>query len=109
MKYMLLIHEPAEAVHDSEMFGKHEKFAESIGRRGQLVDGAALSDVSVATTVRFSDGEVLITDGPHAETKEHLGGYYIVNCADLDEALDIAALVPVVPDGCVEVRPVVER
>jgi hypothetical protein len=106
---MLLIYAAAEGSLDPEMLSKHQAFAESMGRRGKLVDGAELSDMSVATTVRSGQGEMLITDGPHAETKEHLGGYYVVDCADLDEAIEIAALVPVVAQGCVEVRPIVER
>jgi hypothetical protein len=106
---MLLIREPATETPDPDMLARHQAFAEEVGRRGKLVNGAELTDVSVATTVRVRDGELLITDGPYAETKEHLGGYYIVDCADLDEAIEIAALIPTRRDGSVEVRPIVER
>jgi hypothetical protein len=109
VKYMMLIYEGVESPPDPEMIPKHQAFAEKMGRRGKLIASGELSDISVATTVRRSGGEMLITDGPHAETKEHLGGYYIVECADLDEALDIASRLPLVPEGVVEVRPLVER
>lgn len=109
MKYMMLIYEGVDAPPDPEMIPKHQAFAEEMGRRGKLVAAGELSDVAIATTVRRRGEEVLITDGPHAETKEYIGGYYIVDCADLDEALEIAARLPLVPDGAVEVRPLVER
>ena len=109
MKYILLIYAPAEGEPDPEMLMKHQAFVENIGRRGLLIDGAELSDSSVTTTIRMRDNELLITDGPYAETKEHLGGFYIVECTDLDQVIDVARLAPVVKDGAVEVRPLVER
>jgi hypothetical protein len=109
VKYMMLIYEGVDAPRDPDMIPKHQAFAEEMGRRGKLVAAGELSDVAVATTVRRREGEMLITDGPHAETKEYLGGYYIVECADLDEALDIASRLPLVPGGAAEVRPLVER
>jgi hypothetical protein len=78
---------------------------------GVLVDSAPLYPVASATTVRISDDEILLTDGPYAELKEQLGGYYLLECADLDEALRWAKTIPAARTGTVEVRPVrhVER
>jgi|SRR5579859_7600599 len=109
MKYMMLIYAGVDAPPDPEMLPKHQAFAEEIGRRGTLVAAGELSDLSMATTVRRSGQELLITDGPHAETKEYIGGYYIVDCADLDQALEIASRLPLDPGGAAEVRPLVER
>ena len=107
MKYILLIHEPVDAPVDVDMFPRHEAFAEAAGRRGKLVDGAALAGVEMTTTVRHSGGETMVTDGPHAETKEHLGGYYVIDCIDLDEAIELAGAVPLREGGSVEIRPLV--
>jgi hypothetical protein len=105
---MFLIMEPIGAPADPEMFNRHREYAERVARRGKLVDGAALSDASIATTLKFTGDEILIIDGPHAETKEHLGGYYLVECVDLDEAMDLARHVPVMTGGSLEIRPLVE-
>jgi hypothetical protein len=75
---------------------------------GVLIDCAPLAPTTASTTVRVREGETLITDGPAAEIKEHLGGYAIVNCADLDEALRWAATVPSATDASVIVRPIVD-
>ena len=72
-----------------------------------IVGGNALHPVSTATTVRVRDGEPLLTDGPFAETREQLGGYYVVDVADIDEAIRWAAKIPGASTGCVEVRPIV--
>jgi hypothetical protein len=109
MRYMLLINAPADAAADPAMLEKHRVFAEEVGRRGRLVEGAELAGPTTATTVRRQDSELLVTDGPHAESKEHLGGYYVIDCNDLDEALEVARMVPLVDGGSVEVRPFVER
>jgi hypothetical protein len=74
---------------------------------GVLVDTAPLQPARSATTVRVRDGETLLTDGPFAELKEHLGGYYLLDCADLDEALRWAAVIPAARFGSVEVRPLI--
>lgn len=71
----------------------------------QIVEGKALLGTSTATTVRLRDGKTLSTDGPFAETKEHLGGFYIVECKDLDEAIQIAADIPDAANGSIEIRP----
>ena len=109
MKYLLLINTPADAPAEPDMLDRHMAFAEAAGRRGQLVDGAELADVSTATTLRRHGAETMVTDGPHAETKEHLGGYYLVDCADLDEAISVAREVPLNDGGSVEIRPLVEH
>ena len=109
MRYMLLIHAPADITPDPEMLEKHRAFAEAVGRRGRLVDGGELAHPTTATTIRRRGPELLVTDGPHAESKEHLGGYYVIQSDDLDEALEVARLVPVPDGGSVEVRPIVQH
>lgn len=74
--------------------------------KGYYASGDALHPTSDATTVRVRDGKTLTTDGPFAETKEQLGGYYVVDCPSLDEAIDASARMPVGPDGSVEIRPI---
>jgi hypothetical protein len=74
--------------------------------RRALIAGEALDSITTATTVRVADGKTITTDGPFAETKETLGGFYLVEAADLDEAIGYAAMIPAAAQGCVEVRPV---
>ena len=81
-------------------------FGEEIKQKGAYVGGNALNSVSTASTIRVRDGKVQTTDGPFAETKEQLGGYYLLECKDLDEALEYAAKIPSAKIGSVEVRPV---
>ena len=76
--------------------------------RGVLLHGHRLRDVSDATSVRIRDRELLVSDGPFAETKEQVGGYYMVDCGDLDEAIEIAAKIPGARAGSIEVRPIWE-
>ncbi|HEY7927754.1 MAG TPA: YciI family protein [Candidatus Dormibacteraeota bacterium] len=109
MKYILLINVPADAPAEPEMIQRHMAFAEAAAARGKLVGGDQLDDVSTATTLRRRASETIVTDGPYAETKEFLGGYYLIDAADLDEAIDIARGVPLNEGGSVEIRPVVER
>ena len=112
MKYLLLIYDDQSAYATldekavAEVYAGHMRFAQEAGKR--MIDGAELRPTTSATTVRMRGGERLITDGPFAETKEQLGGYYLVECNDLDEAIGLAALIPVL-SGCVEVRPLVMR
>lgn len=111
MHYMLLIYGedpcgPARREVENEP-GMLE-FAEECRRRGAYVAASPLYPVDTATTVRVREGEVLLTDGPFAETREQLGGYYILDCADLDEALELAARCPRAANGSVEVRPMVD-
>jgi hypothetical protein len=109
VKYILLINVPADAPAEPEMIQRHMAFAEAAAARGKLVGGDQLDDVSTATTLRRRASETIVTDAPHAETKEFLGGYYLIDAADLDEAIDIARGVPLNEGGSVEIRPVVER
>jgi len=110
VKYMLLIYncnrpgpgDPGFA----EALSRVNAFADECRRRGALVSGEPLQPVSTATTVSVRDGRTLITDGPFAETHEHLGGYYVLDCRNLDEALELAALCPMAEQGWIEVRPI---
>lgn len=111
MKYMALIYgdeslgaNMTEAEQQAE-YMEYTAFDQKAG--GRAVSGEALHSVSTARTVRVREGKVLVTDGPFAETKESLGGYYILDCATLEEALELAALIPGAKNGCVEVRAVV--
>lgn len=111
MKYMLLIAtDPAEFATMTEddnkaMMAEYWAFTQRIVESGEMVSGDPLHDVSTATTVKVRDGKTSVTDGPFAETKEALGGFYIVEAADLDQAL---ALAGTLPGQSIEVRPVVE-
>jgi len=87
-------------------FQAHGEFGEAAGQAGVLVGGEGLEPTATATTVRVRDGERMLTDGPYAETKEQLGGYYLLECKDLDDALAWAARIPEAKSGAVEVRPV---
>jgi hypothetical protein len=110
MRYMLLLYgceerpQPGQPGFD-EALAAVNAFAEECMRRGVLVGGQPLRPERTATTVRVRDGQTLITDGPFAETHEQLGGYYILDCQGLDEALELAALWPMAKTGAVEVRP----
>jgi hypothetical protein len=88
------------------IFAAHGEFGEAAGKAGVLLGGDGLQPVATATTVRVRDGERLLTDGPYTETKEQLGGFYMLECKDLDEALAWAARIPEAKTGAVEVRPV---
>ena len=111
MKYMLLIYgDPTEWSDDpaegEKMMGEYMAFTQGIVDSGELVAGDPLEGADTATTVRVRDGQTATTDGPFAETKEVLGGYYIVDCKDLDRAVEIAAQIPSARTGSIEVRPV---
>jgi hypothetical protein len=111
MKYMLLIY-GSEATTLSEAEQKAElneyfAFTKLVREQGVLVDADALHPTATATTVRVRDGKTLTADGPFAETKEQLGGYYMVDCATIEEALEYAAKIPGARDGSIEVRPIV--
>lgn len=114
MKYMLLVHHDEDvltAVAESEMRqmrAESVRLANEINLNGQYVDAAPLQPASTGICVRMRDGQTLITDGPFAETREQLGGYFFVNARDLSEALAIAARIPGARIGTVEVRPIVE-
>lgn len=111
MKYILLIYMEENAMNPAE---REECYAEStqlchdLVSRRQFVSASPLQPVKTATSVRVREGQRLITDGPFAETREQLGGYYLVEAKDLDEAIGIAARIPGARKGTVEVRPIVE-
>jgi hypothetical protein len=90
------------------MLGEYMKFGEEMTERGVLQGGERLRPTSDATTVQVRDGEVITSDGPFAETKEQIGGFYLVDCKDLDEAIEIAAKIPGARVGKIEVRPIWE-
>jgi hypothetical protein len=96
---------PAEA---QAMTGEYMKFGEAMTKRGVLQGGERLRPTTDATTVQVRDGEVITSDGPFAETKEQMGGFYLVDCKDLDEAIEIAAKIPGARVGSIEVRPIWE-
>jgi hypothetical protein len=114
MKYMLLIAlEPHDQMGGTDMpapeiSGDYLAFIQSIVESGEYVAGDPLHHSTTATTVRVRNGETTITDGPFAETKEQLGGYFVVDVASLDRALELAAQIPGAKMGSVEVRPVLE-
>jgi hypothetical protein len=113
MKYMLLIYDAEQEIakmsqeEGERFFAEYMKFTDEIRASGHLVSGDALEPIRTATTVRIRDGKLSTTDGPFAETREQLGGYYVIEAKDLDEALKIAARVPSARTGSIEVRPLV--
>jgi len=113
VQYMLLIYgteNGAPQGGDREaMYRRFAAFSQELRDSGKMVGGDELQPTTTATTVRVRDGEALTTDGPFAETKEQLGGYYIVDCDDLDEAIAWAAKIPSAEHGSIEVRPIVQR
>ena len=112
MEYLALIYadETAwERFSDAEREAAYEEyteFARAAGDAGVLVGGEELGPTSAATTVRIRDGKQLVTDGPYAEVKESLGGYFVLDCASFEEAVTWAARIPAASHGAVEVRPV---
>ena len=113
MKYMLLLNRTADALPEpgtpelGRIIQEYGAAVEAMGRAGVLIDCGALTARSSTTTVRVRDGQTIITDGPAAEIKEQLGGYTIIECTDLDEALKWAAAIPAARDASVEIRPIV--
>ena len=114
MRYLLLIYQD-EVAHSqwsqeqlAAEYQAYNEFTESISKSGAMQSGEALMPTNTATAVRVRNGKTLTTDGPFAETKEQLGGYYLVNCKDLDQAIAIAARIPAAADGSIEIRPVME-
>lgn len=114
MRYIMLIYhsEAARAQMTPEegqaQMDEYFAFGAAAGEAGVLETGDALHPVAAATTVRVRDGQTLTTDGPFAETKEQLGGYYILDCENLDEAIAWAAKIPDVRGGSIEIRPLVD-
>jgi hypothetical protein len=111
MRYLLLIYntEPTEAVPADLMADEqagYNALTAAIRETGQFEAGEALQPISTATTVRVENGRTITTDGPFAETKEQLGGFYLVDCRDIDEAIELAARIPGAKHGSIEIRPI---
>ena len=111
MQYALLIYTPERETEPTpqelgEEMEAYNAFTEHVRAKGAMKGGEALDSVDTATTVRVVEGKTITTDGPFAETKETLGGFYLVEAADLDEAISYAAMIPGAKRGCIEVRPV---
>jgi len=114
MRYLLLIYEdpatapkPGEASWDA-MMGEYAAYGHWLEETGQMLGGEALQDAASATSVTLRDGRRLVTDGPFAETKEVLGGYYLISAPDLDTAIEAAGRIPSARHGTVEIRPILE-
>ncbi|MEW6732029.1 MAG: YciI family protein [Acidobacteriota bacterium] len=111
MKYVLLIYLEEHALTETEReccYAESALLAQQLHSNGQFLATAPLHPVATATSVRIRDGKRLVTDGPFAETREHLGGFFLINAKDLDEAISIAARIPGARVGTVEIRPVIE-
>ena len=111
MKYMLLIYTDENAYAQGEReqcYVESTQLCHDLAERGQYVSAAPLHPVATATSVRIREGKRLVTDGPFAETREQLGGYFMIEAKDLDEAIGVAARIPGARKGAVEVRPVLE-
>ena len=113
MQYLLLIY-AAEAAHPKSGTAEHDKMmqgytelAQELEAKGLMKGGNALDNVATATTVRVRNGKATILDGPFAETKEQLGGFFLLDCKDLDEAIQCAGRIPSAQFGSIEIRPVV--
>ena len=112
MQYLLMIYQneaeyaKVDAATSQKIFAEYQAFTQSIIQSGNFKGGDRLQPTSTATTVRIRDGKTLTTDGPFAETREQLGGYFMVEAKDLDTAIAIAARIPGARYGSIEVRPV---
>ena len=111
MKYMLLIYMAEDAMNEQEReqcYHDSAKLCRDLDTRGQFVSANPLQPITTATSVRIREGKRLITDGPFAETREHLGGYFLIDAQNLDDAIRVAAQIPGAKKGVVEIRPIVE-
>jgi len=114
MRYAALIYTSEAAgmgmteAEQAEEYNAYVAFQQFVDKTGALLGGDALLPTTSATTVRVRDGKTLTTDGPFAETKEQLGGFYLLNCENLDQAIEIAARIPGAAKGSIEVRPIME-
>ena len=111
MKYMLLIYLSEQALSETERqecYAESTQLAQEIHSSGQYLAANPLQPTSMATSVRVRNGKRLVTDGPFAETREQLGGYFLIEANNLDEAIGIAARIPMARKGTVEVRPVID-
>jgi len=111
MKYMLLIYVDEQALSETERqacYVESTQLAHEITSSGQYLAANPLHPTAMATTVRVRDGKRFVTDGPFAETHEQLGGYFLIDAENLDEAIGIAARIPMARKGTVEIRPVID-
>ena len=111
MKYMLLIYIDEQVLSETERqecYVKSAQLAQDIHKTGHYLDAAPLHPTSTATSIRMRDGRRFVTDGPFAETREQLGGYYLIDAKNLDDAMSIAERIPAARWGTVEVRPVMD-
>jgi hypothetical protein len=111
MKYMLLIYMAEDAMNQTERehcYRESTQLCHDLAAKGQFLAASPLKPIAAATSVRIRDGKRMITDGPFAETREQLGGYYLVEASHLDEVIEIAAKIPGARKGTVEIRPVLE-
>jgi hypothetical protein len=111
MKYMLLVYMDEQAMTDAERqhcYVESAKLTQDLNSNGQYLGAGPLHPVSTATSVRLRDSKRLVTDGPFAETREQLGGYYLIEAKNLDEAISIAERIPAARLGTIEIRPVLE-
>ncbi|MEH2333506.1 YciI family protein [Nostoc sp.] len=111
MKYLLLIYLEENALSQTERehcYVESAQLAQQLNSKGQYLATAPLHPVATATSIQVRDGKSLVTDGPFAETREQLGGFFLINAQDLDEAIAIAARIPSARVGTVEIRPVIE-
>ena len=111
MKYLLLIYGKEDAWTESEReqcYVDSTKLTQKLDAQGKFLAASPLHPVSTATSIQVRDGKRIVTDGPFAETREQLGGYFLIDAHDLDEAIDIAGQIPGAKKGTVEIRPVIE-
>ncbi|HEV2830004.1 MAG TPA: YciI family protein [Pyrinomonadaceae bacterium] len=111
MKYMLLVYLAEDALSDAERehcYVESAQLTQELNASGKYLSASPLHPVSTATSVRIRDGKRFVTDGPFAETREQLGGFYLIDASDLDEALSIAERIPPARFGTIEIRPVME-
>jgi hypothetical protein len=114
MKYLLIIYNDESAYADAtpeqiqQVMAAYDEFTRELAESGTMLGGEGLQPSNTATSVQVRNGEVVTSDGPFADTREQLGGYYLLDCRDLDEAIGWAAKVPGAQDGTIEVRPVMD-
>ncbi len=111
MKYMLLVYLDEQALSEAERehcYVESAQLTQQLNSTGQYLGASPLHPISTATSVRVRDGKRFVTDGPFAETREQLGGYYLIDASDLDEAIHIAERIPPARFGTIEIRPVME-
>ena len=115
MKYLLMIYHEEKAwdslteAERQNVYAEYRQLSQELTTKGHFLGGSQLESVSTASSVRVRDGKALVTDGPFAETHEQLGGYFLIEAKNLDEALGIASRIPSARTGTIEVRPLVER